>query len=174
MRRPVLAVLAATSATALLAMPASASPAPSRLGAEVPNCHAAQLRISWGPAQGAAGTSYRPLIFTNTGARCALWGVPAIQPLRRNASAAGPPARNESMGQMPVRHFLSRGQSASSAIGFTDTLNYAPATCGPVQVAATTVSLGGLVPATTIKLATVVCAKLSSVSTRLLAAGRQG
>jgi hypothetical protein len=172
--RPSLFV-AATLITTLL-VPGAILGAPSVVGASTtPDCVAAQLRLTKGQVQGAAGTTYVPLILTNTGAACAIWGVAAVQPVRGAAHVAvGPAARNLSMGQMPMRHVLAKGASVSDAYGVTDTGNYPKASCVARRASGVEVSLGSFVTKRYLALSISVCTKRASTTTRLLSAGTQG
>ncbi len=144
----------------------------------IKNCASRQITTSLGAPQGTAGTIYYPIVFTNHGATCAIWGVPAVQPVVGGASHSrvhvGPSARNNSMGQMPVRHVLAPRHQVSAALGVTESGNYSPSTCGPKNAGAIVVSLGTFVPSTSLTLKISVCTKLSSVSTRLIVNGNSG
>jgi hypothetical protein len=140
----------------------------------VPACRAAQVRVSLGPPNGAAGTTYYAIVFTDHGARCALWGVPRVQPVGAGRRAVGPPARNESVGRMAVRHVVVRGQSVSAALGVADTGNYPPSRCAARAVLGVEISLAGFVPSTYRALRTTVCTRLASTYTQLLVAGSTG
>jgi len=143
--------------------------------APVKNCVSAQLTVTHGASQGTAGTIYYPIIFTNTGATCAIFGVPAIQPVAGSAHhAVGPLARSLSMGMMPVRHVIAKGQSVSAAIGVVETGNYTPSTCVARSASGVVVTLGSFVPSRYVHLAIIVCTKRTSITTRLLTAGVTG
>ena len=98
--------------------------------ATVESCVASQITVSHAPPQGTAGTTFVPIIFTNTGAKCAIWGVPAVHPVTGSAHhAVGPAACSLSMGEVPVRRPLAKGRSVSVAFGVTDTGNFTPSSC---------------------------------------------
>lgn len=139
-----------------------------------PACRSAQLRVSLGRPNGTAGTTYYAIVFTNRGARCALWGVPGVRPVGVGRRTVGPPARNESVGRMAVRHVVGKGQSVSAAFGVADTGNYPPSRCAARAVRGVEISLAGFVPATFRALRTTVCTRLASTSTQLLVAGSTG
>ena len=140
----------------------------------VPSCVASQLSVSVGRAQGTAGTTYYPIVFTNRGGTCAIWGVPAIQPVATGRRALGPMARNTSMGMMPLRHVIKYGQSMSVAFGVVEAGNYPVASCAPRRAIGFQVALGSFVPATYRALPITVCTKRASTTTRLLAPGARG
>ena len=149
-------------------------------GASVPapNCVSAQLRVSLATPQGAAGTIYVPVVITNTGRACQIWGVPAIQPVvvttARRFTPVGPRARNTSIGQMPVRHVVAKGKSLRDAVGVTETGNYPPSTCRARNATGVVVSLGGFLTGVYVPLKISVCTRLASTTTRLIAAGTTG
>ena len=143
--------------------------------APVKNCVPAQIVVTHGASQGTAGTIYYPLIFTNKAATCAIFGVPAIQPVAGTAHrAVGPMARSLSMGQMPARHVIAKGQSVSVAFGVVETGNYTPSTCVARSASGVIVSMGSFVHSTYVHLPIIVCTKRISITTRLITAGRTG
>jgi hypothetical protein len=140
------------------------------------SCVSTQITVSRGAAQGTAGTTYYALVFTNTGATaCTLFGVPVIQPvIGPSHRPLGPPARNQSMGEMPAMHALAHGQSVSVAFGVVDTGNYSASTCGPRRARGVVVTLGAFVRPTYVSLPITVCTKLASTTTRLVSPGVTG
>ena len=165
-------LLASGVALASGTLGSAASAAPAK------DCAPAQLRISLGVSQGAAGTIYDPVVFTNTGPACTIFGVPAIQPVIGGAShshvAVGPPARNMSMGQMPAMHVVKTGKSVSDAFAVVETGNYTTSTCLPKNARAIVVTMGNFVHHAYVPLKISVCTKKASTSTRLIAAGTTG
>lgn len=145
-------------------------------GASAPApCAPAQISLHHGTPNGAAGTTYIPLVFTNRGSSCVLWGVPTIQPVRpRTRRPLGPIAHNLSIGEMPARHVLARGESVSAAMGVTDTANFPVALCAPSRAGGVVVSLGDFVHSRFVRVSISVCARRSSVTTRLLVPGTSG
>jgi len=144
----------------------------------VKTCTSALLSVSLGTSEGAAGTIYYPVVFTNRGAACAIWGVPAVQPVVGGASHSridvGPRARNDSLGQMPVRHVLAAHHQVSAGMGVAESGNYPVGLCEPENAGAIVVSLGTFLPPTNLTLKISVCTKVSSVSTRLIVSGNTG
>ena len=101
--------------------------------------------------------------------------MPAIQPVAGNAHhAVGPMARSLSMGQMPARHVIAKGQSVSVAFGVVETGNYTPSTCVARSASGVVVSLGSFVHSTYVHLPIIVCTKRTSITTRLIVAGTTG
>lgn len=143
--------------------------------ATVGSCVSSQITVSHGAPQGTAGTTYVPIVFTNTGAKCAIWGVPAVQPVAGSAHhAVGPAARSLSMGEMPARHLLAKGRSVSVAFGVVDTGNFTPSTCVARSANGVIVTLDSFVRSTYVHLPITVCTKRSSTTTRLIVAGVNG
>ncbi len=140
----------------------------------VPSCQTRQIAVSLGRSSGAAGTIYHPIVFTNRGATCAMWGVPAVQPVGARRQPVGPPARNASMGEMPLRHVLAHAQSLSVGVGVAETGNWPPALCRARRAIGVVVSLAPFVGAHFVPMSISVCTRLASVSTRLLSPGRAG
>ncbi|MDE3064771.1 MAG: hypothetical protein KGJ36_03775 [Acidobacteriota bacterium] len=141
----------------------------------VGSCKPAQMAVTRGQSNGAAGTIYYPIVFTDTAGSCAIWGVPAIQPVSGPShTKLGPPAANASMGMMPVRHVLTKGMSVSVGYGVVDTGNYPPATCKAKNASGVIVSLAPFVRPTYVRLPISVCTKRVSTKSRLLAPGRTG
>jgi Protein of unknown function (DUF4232) len=144
----------------------------------VKNCAASHLKVSVGRAQGTAGTFYYPVVFTNEGPTCAIFGVPVVQPViggsTHSTTPVGLAARNLSMGQMPALHVVTKGHSVSAAIGVVDTGNYSSSTCRPKTARAIVVNLGTFVSHHYLPLTISVCTKISSVTTRLVSAGTTG
>ena len=139
------------------------------------NCVSAQITVTHGASQGTAGTIYYPLVFTNTGATCAIFGVPTVQPVVGSAHRkVGPMARSLSMGEMPARHVIAKGQSVSVAFGVVETGNYTPSTCVARSASGVMVALGDFVHSTYVHLAIIVCTKRISITTRLISAGTTG
>ncbi|HVA69697.1 MAG TPA: DUF4232 domain-containing protein [Acidimicrobiales bacterium] len=146
------------------------------------SCVSTQITVSRGAAQGTAGTNYYAIVFTNTGPHvnlrvtaCTLFGVPTIQPVIGSSHRPlGPPARNESMGEMPALHTLAEGQSVSVAFGVVDTGNIAPSRCGARKGRGVVVTLGTFVRPTYLNLPITVCTKRASTTTRLISPGVTG
>lgn len=143
--------------------------------APTPPCVSSQIKVSHGAAQGTAGTTYYPIVFTNKGAACTIWGVPSIQPVIGVKHASlGPAARNNSMGEMPVMQKLAKGASVSDAFGVVETGNYTPSACVARHASGVIVTLGSFVHPTFVPLSISVCTRQASTSTRLVAPGVNG
>jgi len=144
-------------------------------GSTIKSCAPAQIKVSHGPSDGTAGTIYIPIVFTNTGATCTIFGVPAIQPVTGSTHHfVGPIAHNESMGEMPALHTLAKGHSVSDAFGVVATGNFTPSTCVARRAQGVLVSMGSFVTSRYVALAMTVCTKRASTTTRLVAPGVTG
>jgi hypothetical protein len=149
--------------------------APAASATTVKACTSTQIKVTHGVPQGTAGTTYNPIVFTNTGATCSISGVPAIQPVAgATHHPVGPAARNFSMGQMPMLHVVAHGRSVSDAFGVVDTGNYPAATCVARHADGIIVRLGSYVHPTFVHLPITVCTKRASTSTKLIVAGIKG
>jgi len=110
-------------------------------------CVARQLKVSMGRANGAAGTTYYPLVLSNrSGTACQVSGTPLVQPTSLNHVAVGPAAslnnRSSSGYGDPVR--LAPGDEVSAAWGVGTAGDYAPAQCHPAGFAGVEVTLTGV------------------------------
>ena len=139
-----------------------------------PACRPSQIRVTTGVAEGAAGTIYVPLVFTNRGAACALWGVPSVQAVASTHHPVGPPARNDSIGQLAVRHVVAHGQSVASAYGVAETGNYPPSLCHARRAWGVRVRLGPFAGPTYVRLGVSVCTSQASTHVQLVVPGRTG
>lgn len=139
------------------------------------NCEPSQLRVSVARPQGTAGTIYYPIVFTNRGGACWIWGVPGIQPVvGAKRHPLGPPATNESVGKMPARHLLGHGAAVSVGYGVAESGNDPAATCRARNASGVLVTLAPFIRPTYLALRISVCTRLSSTHTQLLVAGRTG
>jgi hypothetical protein len=104
-----LAVLAAATATA----------SPLARAAAVTRCHTAQLRLTAGPVQGAAGHRIVPLVLHNrSGRACTLRGYPGVSLLGRHGHPIGRPAQRDPV--RPVRTITVRpGKAATAGLSVT-------------------------------------------------------
>ncbi|MFL6142780.1 MAG: DUF4232 domain-containing protein [Labedaea sp.] len=98
------------------------------------DCRAAELRLSLGQGDAAAGTVYRPLRFTNTGTRnCTIQGFPGVSYVAGDdGHQVGPAAFRVGTKGAPVS--LAPGATASAPVGFTQVRNFDPAVCRPTAV----------------------------------------
>jgi hypothetical protein len=139
--RRVIAVIAAASAAGLIAATAafaapSSGTARASTGA-IPRCTAASLGawIAVDQGNGAAGTIYYPLEFTNLSKHtCSMHGFPGVSAIGRNGHQLGSPAGWDS--RVPARTVvLAPGATAHTILQYSDaTVTTAPG-CDPVFTA---------------------------------------
>lgn len=105
--------------------PAAADPA---------ECTAADLRLGLGQGNAAAGTTYRPLRFTNAGSRtCTIQGFPGVSYVAGDDGHQVGPAAFRVGTKGPVIT-LAPGRTAHAPVGFTQVRNFDPAVCRPTAV----------------------------------------
>jgi hypothetical protein len=115
--------------------PASATGQPAPSDAASPNdCKASELRLSLGHGEGAAGTVYRPLRFTNVGARtCTIQGFPGVSYVAgADSHQVGSAAFREGTKGPAIQ--LSPGGTVNAPVGFTQVGNFDPNACKPTPV----------------------------------------
>ena len=120
--------------TALSSVPGGTATAPAITApAAAASCAAKYLQVKLGPSQGAAGSSYMPLTFTNGGPdTCSLTGYPGV------SLAGGTPvtqiglAANHSTAAPPTLVTLAPGAVANAVLQIVNAGNYSAADCGPV------------------------------------------
>ncbi len=144
-----------------------------------PSCKPAQMKVSLGVAQGAAGTFYYPIVFTNEGATCTIFGVPSIRAGLRPVAKKPPTyvglwARNLSMGYFPALHRVGHHQSVSVAFAVSDPYNYTASQCRPKGAAGVYVTLGSFARAFVPIPHLIVCSALPDLVTRLIVPGTSG
>jgi Protein of unknown function (DUF4232) len=103
-------------------------------GGPVANCLTRALKVSLGPPNGAAGTTFYPLQFVNTGkTSCVLKGYPGVSAVTSSGQQIGNAASRVSAKFATVT--LAPGKQQNATIGIVDTGNFSPATCAPVTAA---------------------------------------
>jgi hypothetical protein len=105
------------------------------LAVHVLPCRVEVLNVRFGRGDGAAGTIFYPIIFTNTGpVRCTLRGYPGVSSVDAAGHRIGAPAtRQPPAGRVVV---LAPGRSASAVYGQAQALNYPKSSCRPVTARA--------------------------------------
>jgi hypothetical protein len=113
---------------------ASGGPGGAGSGSGTPGCATRDLAIKAGAAQGAAGSLYQVLEFTNiSNVACTLFGYPGV------ALAGGTPvtqvgaAASRSTASAAALVTLQPGQTASTLLRITQALNYPKSKCSPTQ-----------------------------------------
>jgi hypothetical protein len=106
-------------------------PQPVANGAE---CKAADLKLGVGQSEGAAGTVYRSVLFTNKSNRsCTIQGFPGVSYVTGDdGHQVGPAAVR--VGAKGAVITLSPGATAQAPVGFTQVRNFDSAACKPTPV----------------------------------------
>jgi hypothetical protein len=97
-------------------------------------CGVGDLEVALGDSEGAAGTVYHALVFTNTGRRtCTIQGFPTVSFVAgEDAHQVGAPAtRSGTTGAVVT---LAPGGTATSPLGVVNVDNFDPAACRVVPV----------------------------------------
>ena len=113
---------------------AAGTPAPEPNATASGECKVADLTLSLGGGDTAAGTTYRSLRFTNSGARtCTIQGFPGVSYVTGNdGRQVGPAAKRDGSKGAPIT--LKPGEVAHADIGFVQVRTYDPAVCQPTEV----------------------------------------
>lgn len=133
--------VAALAATASPAAPAAtAFPAAPAAAASIPACATGGLVVWISHAQGAAGTFYYTLNFTNlSGHACTLRGHPGVSTVNLSGSQIGRPARWGNPGNAGHARLrtvrLARGATATAVLAVTNVYNFPPKVCRRVTAA---------------------------------------
>lgn len=128
-------VTATPTASATASSSPSASPSPSISPTPLAaGCKSKHLKLSIGAGQGAAGSSYQPIVFTNTGSTpCSLFGYPGVSFLDTSGNQIGVAAIRAHGSKQAVT--LAPGGTASALLQIPDPGVYAPAQCAPANAA---------------------------------------
>jgi len=132
---PSSAVASSPSAAATASVPsaaASATPSSTAAAGGAPACATRSLKATVGIAQGAAGSVYQVIDFTNiSGSPCTLFGYPGV------ALAGGTPvtqigaAAARSTGSSAKLVTLAAGKTANALLQITQAENYSASRCAP-------------------------------------------
>ena len=126
-------------------------------------CATSALKVSLGPANGAAGTVFYPLNFVNTGKlACTLRGYPGVSAVTSSGRQIGSPASQIDSSFRTVT--LLPGKAQSSLVGIVETGNFDPSQCAPVTAAGLKVAPPGQSKAVTIKKTFSTCSSTSVIS----------
>jgi Protein of unknown function (DUF4232) len=95
-------------------------------------CASASLGVKAGTAEGAAGSVYQVIDFTNTGAAaCTLYGYPGVSLATGTPLAQVGAAATRSSTASPTLVTLAPGATANALLRITQALNYPSASCSP-------------------------------------------
>jgi Protein of unknown function (DUF4232) len=134
--------LAITSAAfAASSSAASAGPGAARVAsAAIPKCAAlgqhgyVSVWVADGQANGAAGTIYYPLEFTNlSGHSCSMHGFPGVSAISRSGRQLGSPARWRSGGGTPRTVIVRPGATVHATLAYSDAVVGSVTGCDPVS-----------------------------------------
>ena len=126
-------------------------------------CATSALKVSLGPANGAAGTVFYPLNFVNTGKLgCTLRGYPGVSAVTSSGQQVGSPASQISSSYTTVT--LLPGKTQSALVGIVETGNFDPSQCAPVTASGLKVFPPGQNKAVTIKKSFSTCSSTSVIS----------
>ncbi|MUL75694.1 DUF4232 domain-containing protein [Mycolicibacterium sp. CBMA 226] len=110
---------------------------------QVPRCASAQLTPSLGPPDGAAGTTFYPLILKNSGdAPCSMSGYPAVSFIAGSDNHPVGVAASQDAENIIGVVVIAPGQSTSANLGIVNAGNF-PADCNALPVSGLQVSLPG-------------------------------
>jgi hypothetical protein len=103
-------------------------------GAGPAGCATRDLRAKAGVAQGAAGSVYQVIVFTNiSAATCTLYGYPGVSLAAGTPAAQVGQAASRSTVAGPSTVTLAPGKNANALLRITQALNYPSATCSPTK-----------------------------------------
>jgi len=121
---------------------AVASPTPSGAGstsggsAGLAGCATGDLKVSTGNPEGAAGSTYLSIRFTNTSsASCTLYGYPGVSLAAGSPTAQVGAAADRQVTAPASVVTLEPGQTGSALLRIVQALNYPTATCSPTATA---------------------------------------
>ena len=121
---------------------AVASPTPSGAGstsggsAGLAGCATGDLKVSTGNPEGAAGSTYLSIRFTNTSsASCTLYGYPGVSLAAGSPTAQVGAAADRQVTAPASVVTLGPGQTGSALLRIVQALNYPTATCSPTATA---------------------------------------
>lgn len=156
----------ATAPPSATASPAPSSPPPSSpTPAGPPTCVTSGLAASLGPSNGAAGSTYYPIEFTNdSGVTCTLYGYPGVSFVAASGGQVGATAAEDPA--YPRRLVtLVPGATVHAELKVTEAMNYPSPTCQPVTAHRLRVFPPGQTSPLYITLSAMACA---STSVRIL------
>jgi hypothetical protein len=139
--------------------PAATSPPAAQGGA--PGCATATLNGSLGSGSVAAGSTYYPIVFTNTSSSaCTLYGYPGVSFVTASGSQVGTPATEDPVYPRQLIT-LAPGGTAHADLQIASAQNYPSSTCSPVSVQTLKVYPPGQTSALLIAVSATTCANSS-------------
>jgi hypothetical protein len=144
--------------TAPTSAPPSAGGSTPTASAGPAGCSTGALKGSLGPGSAAAGSSYYPIVFTNTsGSACTLYGYPGVSFVTASGGQVGMPATEDAVFPRQLVT-LQPGGSAHAELRIAAAQNYPAATCSPVAVSKLKVFPPGQTSALVIAVTSTGCA----------------
>jgi hypothetical protein len=126
-------------------------------------CSTSVLKVSLGPANGTAGTTFYPLKFVNTGKLgCTMRGYPGVSAVTGSGKQIGSPASQISSSFRTIT--LLAGKSASAQVGIVEAGNFSASQCAPVTAAGLKVFPPGQGKAVMIKKSFSTCSSTTVIS----------
>jgi hypothetical protein len=138
-------------------------------------CRAAQLTDTLGQSQGALGTIYVPVVFTNTTVdTCTLRGHPKVTSVHGATHAQVGPAAASDPGTARTIWVQPFGGTASAALGVVETGNFPASACVPKSASGVRVTPPHTGHATVLAYPHTVCTHLASTHVSAVVAGSLG
>jgi hypothetical protein len=126
-----------------------------------PACATAVLKGSLGAGSAAAGSSYYPIVFTNTsGSACSLYGYPGVSFVSASGSQVGASATEDPVYPRQLVT-LAAGGTAHAELRVATAQNYPSSTCSPVAVNELRVYPPGQTSSLFVPLSSTACASTS-------------
>jgi Protein of unknown function (DUF4232) len=114
--------------------PVPATSTPAAVGGGPAPCPTRSLALKPGLAQGAAGSTYQVIDFTNiSNVSCTLYGYPGVSLAGGKPVTQVGPGAAEDPSTPRKLVTLAPGQVANALLRIVDALNYPPSKCGPVK-----------------------------------------
>lgn len=119
------------SPTVSISAPNSAAPSSTPPAVAVISCTTSQLSLTVGAANGTAGTSYVPLVFTNISSKpCSLEGFPGVSLVSASGATLGQPATRD-LNKTIEPIIITPNSKAHTTISVPDPGKYPPGACSP-------------------------------------------
>jgi len=126
-----------------------------------PGCGTTALTARLGPGNGAAGSNYYPIEFTNnSGAACTLYGYPGVSLVTAAGNQVGAAATEAPVYPRQLVT-LDPGETAHAELQIADAQNYPSAACSPVAVHRLRIFPPGQMSALYLSVTATACARAS-------------
>jgi hypothetical protein len=132
-------------------------------GSPVTSCATSALKVSLGPANATAGTTFYPLKFVNTSkTSCTLTGYPGVSAVTSSGKQIGNSASRSGGKFRTVT--VAPGKQQSASVGIVDTGNFSASGCKPVTAAGLRIIPPNQSQSVTIKKKFSTCSSTASTS----------